>query len=204
VRIAGAPAGAGPAALLRRSIGYVFQETGLFPHLTVAENIAVVPRLLRWPRTRIEHRVDELLELVHLPPAEYRSRFPGELSGGQRQRVGFARALAAGPRVLLLDEPFGALDPITRAALGDEFQQLRRRFGLTAVMVTHDVTEALTSADLIAVMDAGRLVALGTPGALWNDPGNDFVASLLSAPRRQADRLEALVSGRAGGGRGLP
>jgi osmoprotectant transport system ATP-binding protein len=184
---------------LRRGIGYVFQGIGLFPHLTVADNIAVVPRLLRWPRDRIERRVDELLELVHLPPAEYRGRFPEEVSGGQQQRVGFARALAAGPRVMLLDEPFGALDPITRDALRDEFQQIRRRLGFTAVMVTHDMTEALLLADLIAVMNGGRLVALGTPHALLTNPGDDFVASLLSAPKRQAERLEALVAGRGNG-----
>jgi osmoprotectant transport system ATP-binding protein len=183
---------------LRRGIGYVFQGVGLFPHLTVAENIAVVPRLLRWPRARIEDRLDELLELVHLPPAEFRTRLPEELSGGQQQRVGFARALAAGPRVMLLDEPFGALDPITRDALQDEFQQIRRRLGFTAVMVTHDMTEALLLADRIAVMNAGCLVALGTPHQLLNNPGSDFVAALLSAPRRQAERLEALVAGREG------
>jgi osmoprotectant transport system ATP-binding protein len=187
------------AVQLRRGIGYVFQGIGLFPHLTVAENIAVVPRLLGWPRERIEPRVDELLELVHLPPAEYRTRLPEELSGGQQQRVGFARALAAGPRVMLMDEPFGALDPITRDALQEEFQQIRRRLGFTAVMVTHDMTEALLLADRIAVMNAGCLVALGTPQELLNNPGSDFVASLLSAPKRQAERLEALVAGRGRG-----
>src|SRR5262249_35040321 len=148
---------------LRRGIGYVFQGVGLFPHLTVAENVAVVPRLLGWPAPRTEARVDELLELVHLPPAEYRSRRPAQLSGGQQQRVGFARALAAGPSVMLLDEPFGALDPITRDGLREEFVLLQRRLGLTAVMVTHDVTEALLCADLIAVMSTGRLAQLGTP-----------------------------------------
>jgi osmoprotectant transport system ATP-binding protein len=185
---------------LRRSIGYVFQGVGLFPHLTVADNIAVVPRLLRWPKERIEERVQELLELVNLPPKEYRTRFPEELSGGQQQRVGFARALAAGPRVMLLDEPFGALDPITRDALRDEFQQIRGRLGFTAVMVTHDMTEALLAADLIAVMNVGRLVALGTPQELLKNPGDEFVASLLSTPMRQADRLEALIAGRRSGG----
>jgi osmoprotectant transport system ATP-binding protein len=185
---------------LRRGIGYVFQGIGLFPHLTVADNIAVVPRLLGWPRARIEDRLDELLELVHLPPSEYRSRLPEELSGGQAQRVGFARALAASPRVMLLDEPFGALDPVTRDALRDEFQQIRRRMGFTAVMVTHDMTEALLSADLIAVLNVGRLLAVGTPQELWNNPGNEFVASLLSAPKRQAERLEALVASRANEG----
>jgi osmoprotectant transport system ATP-binding protein len=185
---------------LRRGIGYVFQGIGLFPHLTVADNIAIVPRLLHWPRERVESRVDELLGLVHLPTAEYRSRLPRQLSGGQQQRVGFARALAAGPQVMLLDEPFGALDTVTRDELRNEFQQIRRRLGLTAVMVTHDMTEALLSADLIAVMNAGRLLRLGTPHELLADPGDDFVATLMSAPKRQADQLEALAAGRANGG----
>jgi osmoprotectant transport system ATP-binding protein len=185
---------------LRRGIGYVFQGIGLFPHLSVADNIAVVPRLLHWPRARIESRLDELLELVHLPPEEYRSRLPRQLSGGQQQRVGFARALAAGPRVMLLDEPFGALDPVTRSVLREEFLQIRSRLGLTAVMVTHDMTEALLSADLIAVMNGGRLLRLGTPHELLTNPGDDFVASLMSVSKHQADQLEALAAGRGRGG----
>jgi osmoprotectant transport system ATP-binding protein len=183
------------AVQLRRGIGYVFQGIGLFPHLTVAENIAVVPRLLKWPPQRIDARVDELLDLVHLPPGEYRSRLPRQLSGGQQQRVGFARALAAGPQLMLLDEPFGALDPITRDELRSEFLQIRRRLGLTAVLVTHDMTEALLSADLIAVMNGGKLLRLGTPHALLNDPGDGFVAALVSGPKRQADQIEALAAG---------
>ncbi|HPM83431.1 MAG TPA: ATP-binding cassette domain-containing protein, partial [Candidatus Anammoximicrobium sp.] len=131
------------AVKLRRSIGYVFQGIGLFPHLTIAENIAVVPRLLDWPASRIAARIDELLALVHLPAEAYRGRFPRQLSGGQQQRVGFARALAARPQIMLLDEPFGALDPLTRDELRNDFLQLRRQLGLTAVMVTHDMTEAL-------------------------------------------------------------
>ncbi len=189
---------------LRRSIGYVFQGIGLFPHMTVADNVALVPRLLGWPRERIQARVDELLQLVHLPPDEYRLRRPGQLSGGQQQRVGFARALAAGPQVMLLDEPFGALDPITRDELRSVFLQLRRRLGLTAVMVTHDVTEALLSADWatdrIAVMNAGRLVRLGTPHQLMSDPGDAFVAALLASPKRQAEQLEALAARQYNGG----
>ena len=185
---------------LRRGIGYVFQGIGLFPHLSVADNIAVVPRLLHWPPERIAARVDELLELVHLPPAEYRARMPGQLSGGQQQRVGFARALAAGPQVMLLDEPFGALDPVTRDEVRSDFLQIRRRLGLTAVMVTHDMTEALLSADLVAVMNAGRLLRLGTPHELLTDPGDDFVATLMSTPKRQAEQLEALAAGRGNGG----
>jgi osmoprotectant transport system ATP-binding protein len=177
---------------LRRGIGYVFQGIGLFPHLTVAENVAVVPRLLRWPADRTAARVDELLRLIGLPPEQYARRRPGELSGGQQQRVGFARALAAGPKVMLLDEPFGALDPLTRDELRGEFLRLRRELGLTAVMVTHDMTEALLSADLIAVMNAGRITQLGTPHELLTHPADDFVAALMSSPRRQAKQLDEL------------
>lgn len=187
------------AVQLRRGIGYVIQGSGLFPHMTVADNIAVVPRLLHWAPERIAQRVDELLQLVHLPPDEYRNRLPQQLSGGQQQRVGFARALAASTQVLLLDEPFGALDPVTRVELRTEFLDLRRRLGLTAVMVTHDMTEALLSADLIAVMNAGRLLRLGTPHELLTEPGDPFVAALMSTPKREADQLEALVTGNSGG-----
>ena len=190
---------ADPVAL-RRGIGYVFQGIGLFPHMTVGENVATVPALLGWGRDRIAGRVDELLEMVGLPPGEYRDRFPRELSGGQRQRVGFARALAAGPRVMLLDEPFGALDPITRDELQLEFQRLHRRLGLTAVMVTHDMTEALLLADRIAVMNAGRVVQVGTPHELLTDPADDYVAALMATPKRQADRLEAIAGPRPGEG----
>jgi osmoprotectant transport system ATP-binding protein len=185
---------------LRRGIGYVFQGIGLFPHLTVAENIAVVPRLLGWSAERIEARIEELLELVHLPAQEYRSRRPAQLSGGQQQRVGFARALAAGPTVMLLDEPFGALDPITRDGLREEFRQIQRRLGLTAVMVTHDVTEALLSADQIGVMNAGRLVQIGTPQELLTEPADEFVATLMATPKRQADQLQALSAVHVNGG----
>jgi osmoprotectant transport system ATP-binding protein len=185
---------------LRRGIGYVLQGSGLFPHLSVADNIAVVPRLLNWPAERIEKRVDELLRLVHLPPAEFWSRMPRQLSGGQQQRVGFARALAAGPKVMLLDEPFGALDPLTRDGLRNELLHIRRQLGLTAVMVTHDMTEALLTADLIAVMNAGKLLRVGTPQELLRHPGDDFVAALMSSPKRQADQLEALVAGETNGG----
>ncbi len=184
---------------LRRSIGYVLQGSALFPHLSVAENIAVVPRLLNWSAERIDKRVEELLRLVHLPAEEFSSRMPWQLSGGQQQRVGFARALAAGPKVMLLDEPFGALDPLTRDELRNEFLQIRRQLGLTAVMVTHDMTEALLSADRIAVMNAGKLLRVGTPHELLHNPGDDFVAALLSTPKRQADQLDALVAGRPSG-----
>ncbi len=199
VRVLGQDVRAMNPVELRRGIGYVIQGSALFPHLTVAENVAVVPRLLGWPAARVAERVDELLELVHLPPVEYRSRMPRQLSGGQQQRVGFARALAAGQRVMLLDEPFGALDPITRDELRGEFQQLRKRLGLTAVMVTHDMMEALLLADRIAVLSAGRLLRVGTPQELLSQPGDDFVANLLATPRRQADYLEALTTGRTPG-----
>ncbi|MBM3997058.1 MAG: ATP-binding cassette domain-containing protein [Planctomycetes bacterium] len=179
---------------LRRGIGYVFQGSGLFPHLTVAENIAVVPNLLSWPTDRIVARVDELLAMVNLPAGEYRERYPRQLSGGQQQRVGFARALAAGPEVMLLDEPFGALDPVTRDELRAEFLDLRHRLGLTAVMVTHDMIEALLSADLIAVMNAGKLLQLGTPHELLANPADDFVAALMASPKHQTEKLQALTA----------
>jgi osmoprotectant transport system ATP-binding protein len=181
---------------LRRTIGYVFQGIGLFPHLTVAENVAVVPQLLGWAAEETAARVDELLRLVHMPPEQYRRRMPSELSDGQQQRVGFARALAARQNVLLLDEPFGALDPVTREELRGEFLAILHRLGITAVMVTHDMTEALLSADRIAVMNAGRLLRLGTPRELLKDPGDPFVAELLAGPTRQARQLEAMVGGR--------
>jgi osmoprotectant transport system ATP-binding protein len=180
---------------LRRRVGYVFQSVGLFPHMTVAENVGVTPRLLGWSATTVRDRVAELLELVHLPEAEFARRMPSELSGGQRQRVGVARALAAKPRVMLLDEPFGALDPITRDALQEEFIQIHRDGGVTAVIVTHHMTEALLMPDRIAVMAEGRIAQLGTPRALMAMPANEYVRELISTPKRQADRLEAIAEG---------
>jgi osmoprotectant transport system ATP-binding protein len=179
---------------LRRSIGYVIQAVGLFPHMTVAENVAVPLRLLRWPRDRIEARVAELLALVELDPA-LAGRFPAALSGGEQQRVGVVRALAASPRVMLLDEPFGALDPLTRDRLQRSFDDLRRRLGLTAVFVTHDMAEALVLADQIGVMRAGRLVQLGTAAELARSPADDAVARLLDTPRRQARIVAARLEG---------
>jgi osmoprotectant transport system ATP-binding protein len=178
---------------LRRSIGYVFQMIGLFPHLTVAQNVATVPKLLGWDPSRAAARVEELLQMVGLEPAVYAPRFPRELSGGQKQRVGFARALAAGPKLMLMDEPFGALDPITRDALQTEFKSLQQRLNLTAVMVTHDMTEALLLADRIAVLQSGRILRVGTPHELMTDPGHDYVTELLQTPKRQADRLEEIA-----------
>jgi len=177
---------------LRRRIGYVFQSGALFPHITVAGNIGITPKLLGRPAAEISARVDELLDLVQLDRTQHRDRLPQELSGGQRQRVGVARALAAKPRIVLMDEPFGALDPLTRDALGDDYRALHRKLGLTTVMITHDMTEALLLADRIAVMRAGKLLALGTPAELTQS-GDAYVAELLRTPRRQAERLNALL-----------
>jgi osmoprotectant transport system ATP-binding protein len=195
IRIEGVDVRATPGPLLRRRIGYVFQRIGLFPHLTVAENIAVTPELLGWESGRIQTRVDELLEMVELDPAAMRERLPAELSGGEQQRVGVARALAAEPSLMLLDEPFGALDPVTRDRLQQAFQRIRRQAGVTAIFVTHDMLEALLLGDRIAVMKSGRLVQVGTPQQLLAEPADDYVRQLLGTPRRQAERLEALIGG---------
>ena len=178
---------------LRRRIGYVFQDVGLFPHMTLAENIAITPRLLGWDETRRSVRADALLELVQLPPPEYRDRFPAELSGGQRQRAGVARALAAEPHVILLDEPFGALDLRTRDALSRDYRKLHDTLGLTTVMITHDVIEAVLLADRIAVIHDGRIAAYGTPRDLMSDATSPDVRALMDMPRRQAERLTALT-----------
>jgi osmoprotectant transport system ATP-binding protein len=185
VVVCGRPTTDWDAIRLRRSIGYVIQEAGLFPHFSVAENVALVPSLEKWDSARITARVDELLSLVGLEPAEYRSRRPHQLSGGQRQRVGVARALAADPPILLMDEPFGALDPVTRAELQHEFGALARRLGKTIVFVTHDLREALLLASRIILLQNGRIVADATP---QDFPGIDhpevraFTASLSSSP----------------------
>ncbi|MCG2628752.1 ABC transporter ATP-binding protein [Bradyrhizobium sp. WYCCWR 13023] len=177
---------------LRRRIGYVFQSGGLFPHLSVADNIGITPKLLGAPATDIAARVDELIELMQLDRASHRDRLPEALSGGQRQRVGVARALAAKPRIMLMDEPFGALDPLTRDALGEDFRELHRKLGLTTVMITHDMTEAILLADRIAVMRGGRLLAQGTPAEL-SASTDAYVLELLRTPRRQVERLNALL-----------
>jgi osmoprotectant transport system ATP-binding protein len=177
---------------LRRRIGYVFQSGGLFPHISVAGNIGITPKLQGTPAAEIASRVDELLDLVRLDRVLYRDRFPHELSGGQRQRVGVARALAARPRIVLMDEPFGALDPLTRDALGDDYRALHSKLGLTTVMITHDMTEAILLADRIAVMRAGRLLAQGTLAEL-SDSDEAYVGELLRTPRRQAERLNVLL-----------
>lgn len=174
---------------LRRQIGYVFQGIGLFPHLTVAENVAITPTLLGWSKMDISSRVEELLDLVELSPSAYRDRFPDALSGGQRQRVGFARALAAKPQIVLMDEPFGAIDPITRDALARAYIRLHDKLGLTTVMVTHDLNEALLLSHRLGVMQEGRLVALGDPADLIARSEDAYVRELLATPRQQAERI---------------
>jgi len=173
-------------------VAYVPQELNLFPHMTVAENIAITPKLLGWDDARMAARVDALLDLVRLDRAKHRDRFPAQLSGGEGQRVGVARALAAEPKIILMDEPFGALDPLTRDALGEDYRRLHDELGLTSVMITHDMLEALLLADRIAVIRNGRIVAEGTPHALMNGEQDDYVRDLMATPRRQAERLRAL------------
>ena len=188
VQVEGENAAARPPHLLRRRIGYVFQEIGLFPHLTIAENIAVTPRLLGWDKAKIAVRVDQLLDLVDLP-RDVAARMPAALSGGQRQRVGVARALAAEPKIMLMDEPFGALDPLTRDALGTDYRALHDNLALTTVMVTHDMAEAVLLADRIVVLIGGRIAADGAPAELLASARDPEVRALLEAPRRQAERL---------------
>ena len=183
-----------PGPELRRGIGYVFQEVGLFPHLTVGQNVGVTPTLLGWPRDEIAARVEELLDLAALP-REVAGRAPSQLSGGQRQRVGVARALAARPSILLMDEPFGALDPVTRASLADDVRALHERLGLTTVMVTHDIGEALLLADEVVVMAGGKVLAQAPPRALLAGHPDPVVADLIAAPRKQAERLAELARG---------
>jgi osmoprotectant transport system ATP-binding protein len=192
VLIEARPVAEGAPHLLRRRIGYVFQEIGLFPHLTVGENIAITPRLTGRPKAETDARIGELLDLISLP-RDFAARSPAQLSGGQRQRVGVARALAAAPRIMLMDEPFGALDPLTRDELGGEYRRLHDQLGLTTVMVTHDVTEAVLLADRIVVMDQGRIRADGTPAALLTHP-DPSVRSLIETPRRQAERVRARLA----------
>ncbi|MFN8111181.1 MAG: ABC transporter ATP-binding protein [Thermoleophilia bacterium] len=172
-----------PAAQLRREIGYVIQQVGLLPHLTIAANVATVPRLLGWDKARIRERVDELLTLVGLPPDEFRRRYPAELSGGQQQRVGLARALAGDPPIMLMDEPFSAVDPITRERLQNDFLRLHAHEPKTVIFVSHDVDEAVKMADLVAVMRAGRLVQCAPPAELLAEPADGFVADFVGADR---------------------
>lgn len=166
---------------LRRGIGYVIQQTGLFPHMTVAENIACVPEILKWDRARITARVDELLNLVGLDPVEFKDRYPRQLSGGQQQRVGLARALAANPSLMLFDEPFGAIDAITRATLQDELLRIHRGSGKTFIFVTHDIAEALKLGTKVLVLDQGRVQQYGTPREVLESPATPFVRALLES-----------------------
>lgn len=177
---------------LRRGVGYVFQGVGLFPHLSVAANIAVVPRLLGWSTVDMAARVAELLTLVDLDPA-LGDRAPAALSGGQRQRVGVARALAARPKIVLMDEPFGALDPLTRDGLATRYRRLHDDLGLTTIIVTHDMQEALLLADRVIIVAAGRIVADATPTELLGGHADAQVAAMIASPRRQAERLAAML-----------
>ncbi|MDQ0429645.1 osmoprotectant transport system ATP-binding protein [Planomicrobium stackebrandtii] len=168
---------------LRRSIGYVIQRIGLFPHMTISDNVALVPKLLEWPKTKKEERVRELLELVGLDPAIYMDRYPLELSGGQQQRVGVVRALAGDPNIVLMDEPFSALDPISREQLQDELRNLQQTIKKTIVFVTHDMDEALKIADSIIVMRGGQVEQTGTPQELVDNPVNEFVRNFIGVER---------------------
>lgn len=184
IHLDGQPVRTFDEVVLRRRIGYVIQNTGLFPHWTVARNIGLVPRLLKWPRSQIRERVEDLMALLGLPMAEFADKYPHQLSGGQAQRVGVARALAADPEILLMDEPFGALDPITRESLQLELLDLQARLHKTIVFVTHDMDEALRLADRLVVMRQGRIVQQGSPVELLHEPVDDFVASLLGGQSR--------------------
>ncbi|MCP5114540.1 MAG: ATP-binding cassette domain-containing protein [bacterium] len=186
VLVDGKPTTAWDPIALRRHIGYVIQEVGLFPHLTVAANVGLVPELEGWPPARIGSRVEELLDRVGLPPAEFASRYPRQLSGGQRQRVGVARALAADPPLLLFDEPFGALDPVTRQEVQREFLQLRNTLGKTAIFVTHDIREALLVGTRIGLLHNGQLEALGEPADFLRSDGDEVRAFLACLETRGA------------------
>jgi osmoprotectant transport system ATP-binding protein len=192
VRIDGEDTRAIEGPILRRRIGYVFQQVGLFPHLTIAQNVAVPLALQGWDRARIEARVREVLERMELDPS-VADRSPAALSGGQRQRVGVARALAAEPTIMLLDEPFGALDPLTRDRIQETFLKIKRAVGLTAMFVTHDMGEALLLADRIAVLRSGKLIQVGTPRELVQSPADGDVERLLDTPRRHARHFEGLL-----------
>ena len=198
IHINGEDVAALPLEALRRRVGYAIQSVGLFPHWSIADNIATVPRLLKWPEDRVHQRVDELLSLLRLDPA-VRAKFPHQLSGGQQQRIGVARALAADPEVLLMDEPFGALDPITREALRAELSRIHKSTGKTILFVTHDIEEALALADRIALLRDGKLVQFGPPIELLTRPADDFVRDFMGgsalglkllALRRVAERMK--------------
>jgi osmoprotectant transport system ATP-binding protein len=200
IRIDGEDISGIPAYELRRRIGYAIQGHGLFPHRTVGQNIGTVPKLLGWDKAKIASRVDDLLSLFQLDPAEFRNRLPHELSGGQQQRVGVARALAAGPNILLMDEPYGALDPVIRAKAQEDLLAIQRKFGTTVVLVTHDMEEAIHLGDTIAVMDKGKLLQCAAPAEIIANPATPFVAELIGTSERPfrllslarvADHIEA-------------
>ena len=193
IRIDGENITARDPVALRRRIGFVFQDVGLFPHLTAAENIGITLRLMGMSKPEIEARIDELLDRMRMPRAHFGARFPRALSGGQRQRIGLARALAAWPSVMLMDEPFGALDPLTRDELAPEYRALHDALGLTTVLVTHDMTEAFLLADRIAVMRAGHLVQIGTPHEIVSKPVDEFVRALIENPRKRARDLARVM-----------
>lgn len=195
VRINGEATGSIKPHLLRRRIGYAIQGHGLFPHHTVARNIGAVPELLGWPRTDIRDRVDELLELFGMDPALFRNRYPMELSGGQKQRVGVARALASRPDLLLMDEPFGALDPIIRTQAQKDLRDIQRKLGSTIMLVTHDMDEAISLGDRIAVMDEGRLVQYGSPAEIVAKPANAFVSEMVGDTERPIRLLSLIAVG---------
>ncbi len=180
---------------LRRQVGYVIQNIGLFPHMTIAQNVSVVPRLLKWEKSRIAARVDELLSLVGLNPETFRNRYPSELSGGQQQRIGVIRALAADPSIILMDEPFSALDPISREQLQDELIRLQQELKKTIVFVTHDMDEAIKIADTVILMNDGKIVQMGQPEQILRHPANDFVKSFIGKKRlREEGRQPALTT----------
>ena len=194
---------------LRRHIGYVIQQIGLFPHMTIAQNVATVPKLLGWDPARIKARTAEMLALVGLDPGQYLSRYPRHLSGGQRQRVGVARALAADPPVMLMDEPFGAVDPIVRGRLQEEFLAILKRLSKTVILVTHDIDEAIRMGDVVAIMKDGRLVQYDTPDRLLAAPADEFVADFVGADRALrrlslVQARDAIEPGVADGGLTLP
>ena len=194
-----------PGHELRRRIGYVIQQHGLFPHRSVASNIGTVPALLGWTKSRTNARIDELLDLFQLEPRDYRDRYPHELSGGQAQRVGVARALAAGPNILLMDEPFGALDPVIRTKAQEDLKAIQKRLGTTILLVTHDMEEAISLGDHIAVMDEGKLLQYGTPAEILAHPATEFVEKLVGTGERPfrllslANLKTVLQSGEASG-----
>ncbi len=210
ILIDGEPNTAMSGTKLRRKIGYAIQQIGLFPHRTIADNIAIVPQLLDWDKSRIKSRIDELLELVGLEPGQYRGRYPAELSGGQQQRVGVARALAADPPIMLMDEPFGAVDPINRSRLQDEFLRIQQEIRKTIVFVTHDIDEAIKMGDRIAILKEGGVLAqYDTPEEILTNPAsnfvNDFVGSDRILKRLSLTRVSELdLEPANGNGEGLP